>query len=206
VAQIVVLNMKRLLSSFALAAAIAATPALAQQDQAPKKPQGPTVMKTFAGWDVRCFSTTSPAPCDVWEATAYKNTGQFAVSVSIAYVPSQNQYFMQLVVPLGMDLQKGAKVVSGSYQSDTLKYHHCDRLGCYLVVPQAGQIVGTMRSAQKVAVRVTAYRGKSGDLDIPLKGFGDAVSSMVEYARQKTSGGGSSAAPAPAAPTDGSNP
>lgn len=199
--------MKHLLSSIAFAAALAATPALAQ-DQAQKKPQGPTVMKTFSGWDVRCFSTTSPAPCDVWEATAYKNTGQFAVSVSVAYVPSQDQYFMQLVVPLGMDLQKGAKVVSGSYQSETLKYHHCDRLGCYLVVPQASPIVSTMRGAQKVAVRVSAYRGKTGELDIPIKGFSEALSSMVEYARQKTSGGSSSAAPAPApaAPADGSNP
>jgi len=121
--------MKRMLSSAArhFAAALtvcvlAASPVLAQdapsgdqpqqQQAAPRKPVTPTVMKTFGGWDVRCYPVSSPAPCDMWEAIAFKKGGQLAVSISIVYVPSQDSHLMQLIVPLGVDLASGAKVMT----------------------------------------------------------------------------------------------
>jgi len=194
--------MKRMLSSVAryFAAALtvcvlAASPVLAQdapsgdqqqqQQAAPRKPVTPTVMKTFGGWDVRCYPVSSPAPCDMWEAIAFKKGGQLAVSISIVYVPSQDSHLMQLIVPLGVDLASGAKVMAGSFTSETIKYHHCDRIGCYLVVPQGNPIVEALNSQDAMKVRVTQFRGKSIDLNVPLKGFGEAHSAMVEFAKQK---------------------
>jgi invasion protein IalB len=194
--------MKRMLSSVArhLAAALtvctlAASPVLAQdapsgdqpqqQQAAQRKPVTPTVMKTFGGWDVRCYPVSSPAPCDMWEAIAFKKGGQLAVSISIVYVPSQDAHLMQLIVPLGVDFASGAKVMAGSFTSDTIKYHHCDRIGCYLVVPQGNPIVEALNSQNAMKVRVTQFRGKSIDLNVPLTGFGEAHTAMVEYAKQK---------------------
>jgi len=194
--------MKRMLSSVArhLAAALtvctlAASPVLAQdapadaqpqqQRAAPQKPVTPTVLKTFGGWDVRCYPVSSPAPCDMWEAIAFKKGGQLAVSISIVYVPSQDAHLMQLIVPLGVDLASGAKVMTGSFTSETIRYHHCDRIGCYLVVPQGNPIVEALNGQGAMKVRVTQFRGKSIDLNVPLNGFGEAHTAMVEFAKQK---------------------
>jgi len=207
--------MKRKLSSVArhLAAALTvctlvASPVLAQdapagdqpqqqQPAAQRKPVTPTVMKTFGGWDVRCYPVSSPAPCDMWEAIAFKKGGQLAVSISIVYVPSQDAHLMQLIVPLGVDLASGAKVMSGSFTSEAIKYHHCDRIGCYLVVPQGNPIVEALSSQDAMKVRVTQFRGKSIDLNVPLKGFGEAHTAMVEFAKQKATNAAPAASGSP---------
>lgn len=207
--------MKRMLSSAArhLAAALtvctlAATPVLAQdapaadqsqqqQQAAPRKPVTPTVMKTFGGWDVRCYPVSSPAPCDMWEAIAFKKGGQLAVSISIVYVPSQDAHLMQLIVPLGVDFASGSKVLAGSFTSETIKYHHCDRVGCYLVVPQGNPIVEALNGQDSMKVRVTQFRGKSIDMNVPLKGFGEAHTAMVEFAKQKASSASPAASGSP---------
>jgi invasion protein IalB len=204
--------MKRLRSiacAFAAAAAISAfgSTAMAQDDsapqsQAPRKPITPTTMKTFSGWDVRCYPVQTPAPCDMWEAIAFKKGGQLAVSVSIVYVPSRDEHLLQFVVPLGIDLGKGAKLVTASYTSDMWRYHHCDRIGCYVIVPQGNAIVDALKGQPDMKVRVVQFHGKSFDLNVPLKGFDEAHASMVELARQKAAN-----KPAPAsAPAPDANP
>ena len=166
----------------------------APQSQAPRKPVTPTTMKTFAGWDVRCYPVQTPAPCDMWEAIAFKKGGQLAVSVSIVYVPSRDEHLLQFVVPLGIDLSKGAKLVTDSYTSEMWRYHHCDRIGCYVIVPQGNAIVDALKGQASMKVRVVQFHGKSFDLSVPLKGFDEAHASMVELAKQKAA---SKPAPAP---------
>ena len=73
-----------------------------------------------------------------------------------------------------------------------MKYHHCDRIGCYIVVQQGNPVVEALNNQNAMKVRVTQFRGKSIDLNVPLKGFGEAHAAMVEFAKQKAS----SAAPA----------
>ncbi len=195
------------LRSFSTALALLAlglTPVLAQDQQPAKRPAGPQVIKTFGGWDVRCFPVSTPAPCDVWEAIAFKKGGALAVSISVVYVPSQNRHLMQLIVPLGVDVSKGAKLVAGGYVSDALPYHHCDRVGCYFGVGDGNPAVDAMKDQTVLKVRVSQFRGKSIDLAVPLKGFEEAHTAMVELAKQKA--GKPPAAPAagaeePAAPS-----
>lgn len=182
---------------------LATTPVLAQdaQQQAAKRPAGPQIMKTFGGWDVRCFSASTAAPCDVWEAIAFKKGGNLAVSVSVVYVPSQNRHLMQFIVPLGVDVAKGAKLMAGSFTSDVMTYHHCDRVGCYFGVGDGNVLVDAMKGQSTLKVRVSQFRGKSIDLAVPLKGFEDAHSAMVELAKQKAGKPSAPEAATPAAPS-----
>ena len=185
----------------ATAAVLAFAGAAAAQDDnqgqaQQRKPMAPTTMKTFSGWDVRCYPVQSPAPCDMWEAIAFKKGGALAVSVSIVYVPGRDEHLMQLVVPLGIDLQQGAKAMAGSYASAALGYHHCDRIGCYIIVQQANALVNALKGQPSFKVRVVQFHGKPIDLSVPLKGFGEAHTALIDLAKQKTSGGGGSAAPA----------
>jgi invasion protein IalB len=208
VAEIVVMKSMRSLTAALALIALGLTPVLAQdaQQPAPKK-TGPQIMKTFGGWDVRCFPVSTPAPCDVWEAIAFKKGGNLAVSVSVVYVPSQNRHLMQFIVPLGVDVQKGARLVAGTTTSDVMPYHHCDRVGCYFGLGDGNALVDAMSGQSVLKVRVAQFRGKSIDLAVPLKGFEEAHSAMVELAKQKA--GKPAAAPAaeaPAAPDNSSNP
>ena len=105
------MNLMRSFSAALALIAVVVTPVLAQDaPQSAKRAAGPQIMKTFGGWDVRCFNASTPAPCDVWEAIAFKKGGNLAVSVSVVYVPSQNRHLMQFIVPLGVDIAKGAKL------------------------------------------------------------------------------------------------
>jgi invasion protein IalB len=196
------------ISAALVAIALAVTPVLAQDapQQQPAKRQGPQVIKTFGGWDVRCFAASTQAPCDIWEAIAFKKGGALAVSVSVVYVPSQDRHLMQLIVPLGVDFAKGAKLIAGSYTSDMIPYHHCDRIGCYFGIGNANPVVDAIRAQSSLKVRVSQYRGKSIDLNVPVKGFDEAHAMMVEQAKQKAGKPSASAPEAPAAPDNSSNP
>jgi invasion protein IalB len=130
----------------------------------------------------------------MWEAIAFKKGGQLAVSVSIVYVPSRDEHLLQFVVPLGIELSKGAKLVTDSYTSEMWRYHHCDRIGCYVIVPQGNAIVDALKGQASMKVRVVQFHGKSFDLSVPLKGFDEAHASMVELAKQKAA---NKPAPAP---------
>ena len=195
----------RIVSAALALVALAVSPVLAQDaaQQAAKKAAGPQVMKTFNGWDVRCFPVSTPAPCDVWEAIAFKKGGNLAVSVSVVYVPSQNRHLMQFIVPLGVDVQKGAKLIAGTTTSDMLPFHHCDRVGCYFGVSDGNALVNAMNSQQVLKVQVSQFRGKAIDLSVPLKGFAEAHTAMVQFATQRAAKPQASAA-APDAPA--SNP
>lgn len=181
---------RRSLAAFLTVFALAASPALAQdapdvRPQAPKKPVGPTIMKTFGGWDVRCYPVASPAPCDVWEAIAFKKSNRLAASVSVVYVPSRDEYLMQFIVPLEVDLAKGTKILAGNFTSPALPFHHCDRIGCFVGVAGGNAIVEALKNQSTMKIRVTFFRGKSVDIGVPLKGFSEARAEMVELAKQK---------------------
>ncbi len=97
--------------------------------------------------------------------------GQLAVSVSIVYVPSRDEHLLQFVVPLGIDLGKGAKLVTDSYTSEMWRYHHCDRIGCYVIVPQGNALVDALKGQPSMKVRVVQFRGKSFDLSRAAQGL-----------------------------------
>jgi invasion protein IalB len=190
----------------AASALVCAGPALAQgapaQPAQQQKQITPVVMKTFGGWDVRCYPVTVPAPCDAWEAIAFKKSNRLAVSISVVYVPSQDQYLMQFIVPLDVDLQKGAQIVAGSFKSPSTPFHHCDRIGCFFGVGQAGTIVNAFKGQKSMKVHLTFFRSKAVDIGVPLKGFDEARAAMVELAKQKAG----NPPQAPAAPQAAPNP
>lgn len=186
---------RRSLAAFLTAFALSAAPALAQDDaptapqqqqqQAAKKPITPSIMKSFSGWDVRCYPVATPAPCDVWEAIGFKKSNRLAASVSIVYIPSRDEYLMQLIVPLELDLTKGLKIVAGGFTSPVLPFHHCDRIGCFVGVAGSNAIIEALKNQSTMKLHLEFYRGKAMDIAVPLNGFAEAKAEMVTLAKQK---------------------
>jgi invasion protein IalB len=102
---------------------------------------------------------------------------------------------MQIIVPLGVALAKGATVVSDSYTSAPLHFRRCDRGGCYVEMLVDNKVVDAIGSATTAKLKITADGGKDFNLNLPLAGFPDAHTAMVEFARQKATPAKPAAAP-----------
>jgi invasion protein IalB len=198
------------LAAAALAfAALLPSAALAQDAAAPTPtPQATgsgtvTDSKQVGDWTVRCFGVVSQSPCDMYQELQDQTSHQRVLSVSIAYVPSNDQHVMQIAVPLGVAIQKGVVIKTDSYASPALPFRRCDQAGCYVeMLLGADQIAGFVKSGPQATVNIVADDNKSYALRFSLNGFSAAHDAMAGLAKQKASGPapGTPAAAAPAAP------
>jgi len=155
-----------------------------------------TDSKQVGDWTVRCFAVTSPSPCDMYQELQDQNSHQRVLSVSIAYVPSNDQHVMQIAVPLGVAIQKGVVIKTDSYASPSLPFRRCDQQGCYVeMLLGADQIAGFVKSGPQASVNIVADDNKSYALRFSLNGFAGAHDAMAALAKQKATG----TAPAPGA-------
>lgn len=195
----------RTLSAFLAAAFLAvAAPVLAQtaqqapQQQSPQQPAGPlqpNETKLVGDWMVRCFPVKSPSPCDMFELLADKKSGRRLMSLSLAYIPVNDRHAIQIALPLGVDLAKGAYITSDTYNSPQLHFRRCDRMGCYIegLIDNAS-VDALSRASTGAKVKFTAFGGQTLDLPFSLKGFVEAHSTMTDMAKSHVSmAGGKSA-------------
>ena len=152
------------------------------------KPQ----IERFDDWQVRCFSVKSTSPCDMLFGTVRKATGRRIVSVSIAYAPASEKYFMQIAVPLGIALPQGVVVSAGTFKSATLVVRRCDQNGCYVESLADNGFIQFLQanSESNGSLKVVADGGKPVSLGLSLKGFAKAHEAMVRAARREVSGRG----------------
>jgi invasion protein IalB len=156
-----------------------------------------TESKQVGDWTVRCFAVTSQSPCDMYQELQDQNSHQRVLSVSIAFVPSNNQHVMQIAVPLGVSIGKGAVLKTDAYASPPLPFRRCDQAGCYVEMLLGNdQIAGFIKSGPQATVNIVADDGKSYALRFSLNGFSGAHDAMASLAAQKATGGTGSAAPA----------
>lgn len=194
--------MKSMRFTLALAAALMAAPALAQDaadGQAPQqqanKPVQPSEIKEFGDWTVRCYPIKSPTPCEMLELRVAKKTGQRVLGVTLAYMAARDAHIVQIAVPLGVSIANGLILESDTYKSPVIKFRRCDQGGCYVEAAMGNDIISSLSRATKAQAVVVAANGKRFNLVFSLKGFNEAHASLVELSKAK----GSGAAPAPAA-------
>ena len=159
-----------------------------------------TDTKQVGDWTVRCFAVTSQSPCDMYQELQDQNSHQRVLSVSIAYVPSNDQHVMQIAVPLGVAILKGVVIKTDSYASPALPYRRCDQAGCYVEMLLGNdQIAGFVKSGPQATVNIVSDDGKGYALRFSLNGFSAAHDAMAALAKQKATGPAPGSAAAPAA-------
>lgn len=187
------MSVQRWLSLMFPAALLISATALAQAADAPP-PQQPTnnnlvVNESFADWTVRCFQVKSIAPCDMLQVATNKDNKQRVLLVSIAYVPSKDGYAMQMIVPLGVALAKGMSIDLPSKPLTGIGFNRCERDGCYVEIALPNDAVQAMSTGPKATtISLTPY-GKTDPVKLPLSlnGFGDALTKLKAYAKEKAS-------------------
>jgi invasion protein IalB len=175
-------------------AAPAAAPAVAQPGG--DKP----LVQAFDDWEVRCFAIKSASPCDMLFAEVRKGTEKRVTSVSIAFVPSRNEYVMQVAVPFGVALADGLVMTAGNYKSARMIFRRCDTSGCFVETAVGDDLINALKSGGDGAINVVADGGKPVAFGLPLKGFAGAQLAMVNLATQKATAPQPATAAANAAP------
>jgi invasion protein IalB len=173
--------MKRIPAAL-LSLAFAASSAFGQTAPA-AKPE----VETHSDWLTRCFPIQSAAPCDALIALLNAKTKQKILSISLAYAPARDQYVMQLAVPLAVSIPDGVVIAAPGYRSGALFLRRCDRGGCYVELAVSPELVSGLKAASPAdaTVNVKTPDGKPVAIKVSLKGFGDAIDSMVAKAREK---------------------
>jgi invasion protein IalB len=164
----------------ASAPAAAAPPAAA--------PNAMTPMKVYGDWTVRCFNVTSPAPCDMYQLLTDKKSGERVMSVSIAYLPTQDRHVLQIAVPLGVKFSKGLVITMGDTKSTPFFFRRCASDACYVErVVDAKVMAAFLHASGLGRVTIVSENGKSFQLPLSFNGFSEAHGDMADLNRQRAS-------------------
>ena len=161
-----------------------------------------TDVQSFGDWTVRCFNVKTAAPCDMIQIAVNKDKKQRVSSVSLAYVPSRDNYAVQIIVPLGVSFQSGLTLAAGDKKIESLKFRRCENDGCYIETGLAKNAVEQLQyGGNSGTITVALYRSnKPISLPMSMNGFVQAASKLKELAREKAvTPPPAAATPAPAA-------
>lgn len=106
------------------------------------------------GWVARCSSPSRDAPleCAMEQSAVLTKTGQLVALVNIR-VPGDTKAPVALVqLPLGLNLQAGAKLQVDEGKSVDLPVQTCENRGCYASVPISPDMLNAMRAGKQLKV------------------------------------------------------
>src|SRR5581483_5564890 len=106
------------------------------------------------GWAARCSSPSRDAPleCAMEQNAVLTKTGQLVALVNIR-VPGDSRAPVALVqLPLGLNLQAGAKLQIDDGKAIDLPIQTCENRGCYASIPIAPDMLVAMRSGKQLKV------------------------------------------------------
>ena len=137
--------------SFAQSKAKSQAPAQAAPTPSPSGTPAPAQ----PGWAARCSSGSRDAPleCAIEQNAILTKTGQLVVLVNIR-VPGDTRTPIALVqLPLGLNLQAGAKLQVDDGKSIELPIQTCENRGCYASIPVSPEMLHALRSGKQLKVQ-----------------------------------------------------
>jgi invasion protein IalB len=128
----------------------------AQQTQvtSPTPPPSAAPAPAQPGWVARCSSPSRDASleCAMEQSAVLAKTGQLAALVNIR-VPGDTRTPIALVqLPLGLNLQAGAKLQVDDGKSIDLPIQTCENRGCYASIPISPEMLNALRAGKQLKV------------------------------------------------------
>lgn len=171
------------IASFGLIGSAAAQQAPKAKSQAQVAPApSPSPSGTAAsppaapGWAVRCSSASREAPleCVTEQSAVFTKTGQVVV-VFVIRVPGDTRApnaFVQL--PLGLNLQSGAKFQIDEGKMIDLPIQTCENRGCYANAAITPELVMALKSGKQLKVSFQDLAKETITIPMPLNDFAAA--------------------------------
>jgi invasion protein IalB len=128
------------------------------------------------GWAARCSSPSRDAPleCAMEQNAILTKTGQLVVLVNIR-VPGDTRAPIALVqLPLGLNLQAGAKFQVDDGKSANLPIQTCENRGCYASVPISPETLNALRSGKQLKISFQDLGKETITIPLSLNDFSAA--------------------------------
>ncbi|WOJ89961.1 invasion associated locus B family protein [Methylocapsa polymorpha] len=133
------------------------------------------VSETFEDWLVACSVAQGKKRCVINQQQTDAKTQQRLIAVELQ--PRNGGADGLLVLPFGLELDKGATLKAGDAQiGQTLRFKTCVPQGCVVPVSFEQKTLETLYKAAAVVVTAHAENGQTLSFQISLKGFGPALS------------------------------
>lgn len=195
---------RALTASFAaglLVAAVAATPALAQQPPkpatkpaaqkppakpaapaapapaapAPQAQQQPVPQLMYSPWVKVCGKgpeTNNKQVCVITKDGRLENG--MPVAVAQLFEPEGEPKVMRITVPLGMQLAHGTRLIIDQEQPMQQAYKICFPVGCMADYPITDDMIAKMKKGQQIMLQAINMQGTPISLPLPLNDFAKA--------------------------------
>lgn len=137
--------------------------------------------QTFGAWTMRCVTAEKAVPpCEITQGVTNRDTGKQVMQFSIAYLKAQDQYAVQILLPLGFLLQSGVLVrLEGAADITDWPVTRCMPQGCLVEKLVAASVLEPFRAHDKGSVAVLDIKGQAVAFPIDLSGFTKASDAMT---------------------------
>jgi len=154
------------------------TPAPAPSPAPSPSPSGatPTTPPVAPGWAARCTSASrdTPLECAMEQNAILTKTGQVLVLVVIR-VPGDTRAPLAFVqMPLGLNLQSGAKFQVDDGKVTDLPIQTCENRGCYASTAIAPELLTALKSGKQLKVSFQDLAKETITVPMPLNDFAAA--------------------------------
>lgn len=160
-----------------------ALPAAAQQ--AVTLPGGASaVTETHGDWTVRCQvrQPEGRISCLVQQEQVDNQSRQRLMAMEV--VPSGDGVLGTLILPFGLDLDKGISVsVDDGQPGPNLRFRTCLPQGCMVSLNLAAVVTATLKSGATLKVAAIADGGAPTPFSVSLNGFASALARAQELAK-----------------------
>lgn len=166
--------------AFAPTLALAQQPAAPGAPAAPAAPPGPTVVTvkpepSQMDWTKVCGKDPSNQKEICYTTRDFvSDQGQPVLAVAVYDVKGEAQKMMRFLLPLGLLIQPGIRVVVDSGQATEGRFALCFPNGCFAEVPIKDTDIAALKKGQNVNISVQNQAANVVTFKVPLTGFGKA--------------------------------
>ena len=142
-----------------------------------------STMPAGEAWFVRCnkdkdgkdLAAPKKGDCEVFQKLIHNETKGRLVEFAVGYPPTQTAARGIVILPLGINVQAGAQIHVDKGKPFAVQIRYCDNGGCYAFMDASDELLSQMKSGQVMTITVQSMKPQNINIEMPLKGFGDAL-------------------------------
>lgn len=146
---------------------------------APAPQSTPLESTTIGVWTKECLAAVTSGPkCQITQRVLTPDGSQVILVLSMAKTPDNNNYQVQMAVPLGISLSSGIELQVGAEYKSSLPVARCTAQGCIAEGVAADAMITAMAAAEKANAVVRDTNGNPIAIEFGLDGFGEASGAL----------------------------
>lgn len=140
----------------------------------------PASRVAYNDWLVECFERNEIGQeCQVYQRVIMSNGSAIAMVATLAFVPPENYLGIQVALPLGIDLKKGATITIDDDASLDVGISRCTQQGCLFEGTVTDALEMALREGEAASVTVTVPSEGNFTIPLSLNGFSAALDEIA---------------------------